>query len=271
MSEPVTGRPTIKPRFFGSAAFFFLSQADDWGGWRFSHHADIEIDESKKLNKKAFNNLFDMALISNKRGFTLVELLTVIAVIGVLAGILIPVIGRVREAARRSSCASNLRQLATASQLYSAENRGALIAEPFTENDENNSPRYWFRQLYPYLKADSVTRVTALFQCPNDEAAVEAFSDGGTEWNSISYLLLKQETSHKKRLHIAAPSRSPQFVDAERADTANYRSDAKFETIVKGALSDWRHNQGVNVAFWDGHVSFVEDPTYQTLFNLNTN
>lgn len=57
-----------------------------------------------------------------RHGFTLIELLTVVGVIAILAAILFPLLSRAREAARRSNCASNLRQIGLTCQLYANEN-----------------------------------------------------------------------------------------------------------------------------------------------------
>lgn len=62
----------------------------------------------------------------SRRAFSIVELLVVVGVIAALVGILLPVLGRTREAARRAGCLSNLRQVHQTVQTYAFNNRGAV-------------------------------------------------------------------------------------------------------------------------------------------------
>ncbi|MCC6402871.1 MAG: prepilin-type N-terminal cleavage/methylation domain-containing protein [Fimbriimonadaceae bacterium] len=62
-----------------------------------------------------------------RKAFTLIELLVVIAIVAILAAILFPVFSQAKAAAKRTLCASNMRQLGVASQLYMADFEGALF------------------------------------------------------------------------------------------------------------------------------------------------
>lgn len=86
---------------------------------------------------------------SSNSGFTLIELLVVIAIIAILIALLLPAVQQAREAARRSQCKNNLKQLGLAFHNYLDTHR--VLPPGYIQTATNNSEWTWVSQLFPFL------------------------------------------------------------------------------------------------------------------------
>jgi prepilin-type N-terminal cleavage/methylation domain-containing protein/prepilin-type processing-associated H-X9-DG protein len=164
-----------------------------------------------------------------KRGFTLIELTVVISIIAILAAILFPVFAKAREAARKSTCASNLNQIGMALQMYARDWNGQL---PRAEHD--------FRPIVvPYLNTISVLR------CPSDSANLSALT---AAWGKGS----GKPTPLASGLMTMPPGPVPSSYQYRGGLTLDDRGD-----IPVAADFEFLHSDMSDVLFLDGHVKAV--------------
>jgi len=130
--------------------------------------------------------------------FTLIELLTVIAVIGVLAAILIPALGAVKDQTNVSKSSSNLRQMGVAFNLYANENNNKF--PPINDTSVGSFGQVWFVSLMPYLldqnkaasemsSGDLSKSFADVYRCPVYQTWWEDTYPNATggDWNQLGY------------------------------------------------------------------------------------
>ncbi|HLX59823.1 MAG TPA: type II secretion system protein [Planctomycetota bacterium] len=159
------------------------------------------------------------------RGFTLLEMLVVIAIVATLAAILLPLYGRSRAEARRLFCSNNLMQLQRAMMMYSDNNFSSFpkLASRPTINKDQGTLR---DTLYPLLHDERV------FKCPDDNQGYFENEGSSYEWNA----LLNNKNKDLPADGLMSNTRVPMIYDYE-----NFHP--------KGGSFG-----GKNVVFVDGHV-----------------
>ncbi len=144
----------------------------------------------------------------NPSAFTLIELLVVIAILALLAGLLLPALGRAKESGRAAACLSNLHQVGIALQLYVQDNGNRL---PFMRD---RSPGLTNDLPSPDLVLSNYLGNLNVLRCPSDRQRL--FEDTGSSysWNS---LLNGQDADHLSALGLSFnPRQIPLLFDKDR-------------------------------------------------------
>lgn len=219
---------------------------------------------------------------SGKHGFTLIELLVVIAIIAILAAILFPVFARARENARRTSCMSNVKQMALATMQYTQDYDEKL------PGSRRGADASWLTVIQPYAKS------TQLYDCP---------SAGGTFLNDFypSYgyneeYLGRSNSDPVSLAAVGSPAETIMIADDWAGLTGGNSHLGYYEMYspnylaTLGVTGNWwemkyvasaaylgrltqRHFDGGIIAYVDGHVKYARYPgphtRDNTLWDLN--
>lgn len=166
-----------------------------------------------------------------RRAFTLVELLVVLAVIGILTALLLPAVVGTKEGGRSTVCLNNLHQIGIALQIYVQENQNHL---PVMQNIGTNGPPPTNGPpvnvvLLPYVGGNS-----NIFRCPSDNENLFALTGTSYFWNTV---LNGQDADHLTILNLPYPQNQiPVVSDKDKFHIA--RGDA----------------HAINYLYADGHI-----------------
>ena len=200
-----------------------------------------------------------MTLSKNRRGFTLVELLVVIAIIGTLVGLLLPAVQSAREAARRSQCSNQIKQLALGCLNFESTRKRLPAA-----NDRDNASEGWSwithilptieeTNLYNQLSSANARFATAwssstsAVQNTTVLAQLVCPSSTNTNPNAGSYAVSNYKGTAGQRMVTAGSAGTPGTADSSAANGGGVLTQQAWQPLPTGSSSGSVSLAGLNL------------------------
>lgn len=199
-----------------------------------------------------------------RRGFTLIELLVVIAVIGILIGLLLPAIQAARATARKTVCASNMRQIGLAVHAFANVRNGQLPRSACNLLGDNKS---WIETLNPFYENLDAIRI-----CPDDPKGPERLEERLTSYVLNDFItvpgpgrvcnLYELRETHSTILGMEGADDMPLDPQHEHIHCtmwftkSNFKNGKIFEKISKDIQVD-RHGTVANYLYADARVEAI--------------
>lgn len=220
-----------------------------------------------------------------RSGFTLIELLVVIAIIAILAAILFPVFAQAREAARKTACLNNIKQLSSGAMMYAQDYDEKVLPSWMDHRPDTGLGRTWLGLIQPYVKNLGITLCPSREtqnQDPNNTwetgighnhdqlgwgssvplsaiqrpAGIVMFADTaalGWGGSQAQYDLYKQDPDASTAPAPIA-SRGVYFRSPGQMEAAGGAAAGWCDTVVPVS----RHSRVCNIGFLDGHAKAVK-------------
>ena len=229
-------------------------------------------------DERGYEPEFDYGIRKGKSGrrFTLVELLVVVAIVVVLIALMLPAVRTSREAARRSQCTNNLKQIALA--LWDYEERYGALPPAYTVDAKGRRLHSWRTLILPFLEQKALYETIDLSKAWDDPVNAKARgtvvpwyhcpSDQDGPGNATTYLAVVGEEAcfggrEARKLGEITDgfSNTLMVVEAGEDDAVPWMKpvDADEGLVVGlGPESRVSHAGGVNACFADGSVHFLK-------------